>query len=80
MSALRRHADEYLALRRPVGYLLRQEARMLASFVAFLELEGAQQVTIETALAWARAPRDASHTWWAKRRAGRLDQFLSGQS
>lgn len=67
MSALGYHADEYLALRRSLGYLLRQEARMLASFVAFLEDEGAVRVTIEAALAWATAPSDASPTWWAKR-------------
>ncbi len=67
MSTLSRSAEEYLAVRRGVGYALHQEGRMLASFVAELERHGATRVTIEAALAWATAPAGASPTWWAKR-------------
>src|SRR5665213_4570008 len=67
MSALRRQFEEYLALRRALGYTLCQEGRMLASFIDYLESQGATRVTVEVALVWAMAPRDASPTWWAKR-------------
>jgi len=69
MSALRRQSEEYLALRRALGYTLRQEGRMLASFIDYLESQGATRVTVEAALIWATAPRDTSPTWWAKRLA-----------
>ena len=69
MSALARSAEDYLTIRRSVGYALQQEGRMLASFVDYLERRGATHVTIEAALAWATAPEQASSTWWAKRLA-----------
>ena len=67
MSALHQHLDDYLAIRRALGYQLRQEARMLASFVEHLEAEGLARVTVDAALAWATVPEGASPTWWAKR-------------
>lgn len=67
MSALGQRAKEYLALRRGLGYALRQEGRMLASFVGDLDRRGATRVTVDTALTWATAPAGASPTWWAKR-------------
>jgi integrase len=69
MSALARSAEDYLAMRRGVGYTLRQEGRMLASFVGYLADRGVAHVTIEAALGWATAPAQASPTWWAKRLA-----------
>lgn len=56
-------------MRRGVGYALRQEGRMLASFVDYLERRGTTRVTIEAALEWATTPAHASPTWWAKRLA-----------
>ena len=37
MSSLREAAEEYLALRRALGFKLRQQGRMLLQFVEFLE-------------------------------------------
>lgn len=56
-------------MRRSVGYALRQEGRMLASFAEYLERRGITRVTIEAAIEWATAPAHASPTWWAKRLA-----------
>lgn len=67
MSALRRSAEDYLAIRRACGYALRQEGRMLASYLDHLDRCGATRVTVETALAWATEPRHAEPSWWAKR-------------
>jgi integrase/recombinase XerD len=67
MSALALHVEEYLAMRRSVGYALRQEGRMLASFVECMERRGITRLTLEAELGWATAPQHASPTWWSKR-------------
>ena len=53
MSELRRAIEEYLALRRSLGYTLRDVASGLRAFVAFAEHEAASRVTIDLALRWA---------------------------
>ena len=67
MSALRQSLDDYLALRRSVGYKLDDAGRILASFVAFAERAGAGTITTELALSWAAQPREASPIWLAHR-------------
>ncbi|SRR6266545_3610309 len=69
MSGLRRSVEDYLAMRRGVGYALRQEGRMLSSFVGYLGRRGIARVTVEAAIGWATAPAHASPTWWARRLA-----------
>lgn len=67
MSALAVALDEYLALRRSLGYKLERAGVLLADFVASLEEAGADHVTVELALTWAmRAPNPAS-SWRAQR-------------
>jgi len=67
MSALERRLQEYLALRRAMGFKLVGEGRLLAQFVAYLDGLGVEMVTTEAALAWATQLRDADPYWWAKR-------------
>src|SRR5664279_5862884 len=67
MSTLSRSAEEYLAMRRGLGYTLRQEGRMLASFVEYMERRGITRLTLQAALGWATEPAHESPTWWAKR-------------
>lgn len=67
MSALRAGLADYLALRRGLGYRLVRAEKLLAQFVAHLETSGQGQVTIEAALAWARAPAGGSPDWWGHR-------------
>ena len=67
MSTLARSAQDYLAMRRGVGYALRQEGRLLADFVGYCEGRGITRVTTEAALGWATQPSAASPTWWATR-------------
>jgi integrase/recombinase XerD len=69
MSALARSAQDYLGMRRSVGYALRQEGRMLADFVGYCERRGITRVATEAALGWATEPSSASPTWWATRLA-----------
>lgn len=53
MSALRARAEEYLAMRRVLGFGLATQGRHLMSFVAFCEERGADRVTADLAIEWA---------------------------
>jgi integrase/recombinase XerD len=53
MTALRQAAEEYLAMRRALGFKLTTQGRQLMSFVGFCEARGAEHITTEFALAWA---------------------------
>jgi integrase len=67
MSAMREAAEEYLAMRRGLGYKLRPEGRLLRQFAGFLEERGLAHLTVKAALEWAILPRDADPSWWAAR-------------
>jgi integrase/recombinase XerD len=67
MSALGRHVEEYLALRRALGFKLERTGRLLADFVGFAERAGVATVTIEVAAGWAGLPANASPVWIAQR-------------
>jgi hypothetical protein len=67
MSALRQHLEDYLAMRRALGFRLERAGALLAQFVTFAEAEGADVLTVQLALAWARLPQGASPIWVARR-------------
>jgi integrase len=67
MRPLRQAVDEYLALRRSLGFSLRLPGAMLHQFAAFLEREGALYITRELALRWAQHPATAQPSTWASR-------------
>ena len=67
MSAIRGHLEDYLALRRSLGFRLRRPGQMLEELVGYLEQAGAQTVTAGHALAWATAPAGADPVYWRKR-------------
>jgi len=56
MTGLEQAAADYLALRRALGYKLRDYPWLLSGLVSYLEDAGAATVTAELALAWALAP------------------------
>ena len=66
MTPLRRALEDYLRIRRRLGFELKAVQRHLNDFVDFLERAGAQRLTIELAVMWARLPVDA-HPHWCKR-------------
>jgi integrase len=53
MMPLRQAIRQYLALRRSLGYRLREAAGDLAHFATFLEQKGAEVITVALALEWA---------------------------
>jgi len=67
MTPLRAALEDYLRIRRRLGFELPQDGRLLEGFVEFLEQAGAERITTELALAWARMPVDAHPHRWRQR-------------
>ena len=67
MSALQVALDEYLSVRRALGYKLRLSGRLLQRFVDFADRQGATYITSELAAAWATLPGSAQPAQWANR-------------
>jgi len=67
MSPLHTHLQEYLAVRRALGFKLEHAGKLLPTFVAHLESHGASTVTTELALGWAKPRQDSGPAWWGMR-------------
>jgi integrase len=67
MSALHRSLDDYLKLRRALGFKLEDTEWCLRGLVDFIEAEGAKHITTELALRWARRPPNGEPSTWAQR-------------
>ncbi|HXZ72707.1 MAG TPA: hypothetical protein VEH31_17795, partial [Streptosporangiaceae bacterium] len=67
MSTLHQAAEDYLAIRRSLGFKLVAEGYLLASFVDYAERSGARQLTTDLALDWAMLPAGKDPVWCAKR-------------
>jgi integrase/recombinase XerD len=65
--SLRQQLNDYLDLRRALGFKLANAGRLLGQFVDYLADHDLDAVTIEEALAWAMLPDGASRHWWAIR-------------
>lgn len=58
---------DYLALRRALGYRMARPEKLLGQFLGYLDQIGAEVVTVEAALDWARLPAGGGSNWWAYR-------------
>jgi integrase/recombinase XerD len=67
MSPPRQALEDYLRIRRRLGFKLKDDQRLLEGFVCFLERAGAERITTELALAWARLPVEARPHRWRQR-------------
>src|SRR5450631_1229010 len=67
MSTLQAGLDDYLALRRALGFELRLAGRLLQRFVDFAQAANAAYITTELALHWATLPTHAQPAQWANR-------------
>jgi integrase/recombinase XerD len=56
VTTLAEHLNDYLRLRRGLGFQLGRHGEVLPRFVAYLEARGAATITVELAVAWARSP------------------------
>ena len=60
--------QRYLAYRRSLGYVLREEGRMLLDFGRYADRVGHRgALTLELVLRWARLPSRAQPCYWARR-------------
>ncbi len=67
MSDLVRHVEDYLRLRRTLGFKLKREGQLLLQLVAYLEAAGSLTLTVELAVAWARLPEGVQQITWSHR-------------
>jgi integrase/recombinase XerD len=67
MNTLRQAVEDYLTMRRHLGFQLREAGHALRDFVTFLEHHHASYITQTLALAWAQQPASAQPAYWAQR-------------
>lgn len=67
MKTLRQAAQDYIRMRRHLGFKMRHEERRLRRFVSFMELQNVSYITSKLALKWATEPPDAQRSTWAER-------------
>ena len=67
MNTLREALEDYLALRRAMGFQIRDACSLLRQFVAYLESREAQSITTELALDWATGQQGVQPAQWARR-------------
>ncbi len=79
MNELQKSLDEYLAIRRKLGFKLEEAGKLLYDFVFFTEKEGVSFITAELALRWATQPTNCQ-TAWSARRLGIVRGFAQYQS
>ena len=59
MISLREHVDDYLRMRRALGFKLERHGQLLPQLIAYLEAAGERTVRSELAISWARLPESA---------------------
>jgi integrase len=67
MKALKEGIQDYLSLRRSLGFKLKKHSRFLRDFALFLEQEDASRITTRLALQWATQPEHIKQAEWAAR-------------
>ena len=67
VTTLRHRAEEYLTMRRALGYKLIDTEILLMQFISHLEDIGASVVTTDVAIAWAKQSTRARPNWWRRR-------------
>lgn len=67
MNKLRDAVEDYLAMRRALGFKLRDAGKGLLDFVSFLERRRASHITTELALQWAMQQSHSQPATWAQR-------------
>jgi len=81
MSDLARHVDDYLRLRRALGFKLEREGHDLPQLVSYIEAAGAATLTVDLVIAWAGLPQGVQsiylvHRLGAARRFARYLQTI----
>jgi integrase len=67
MTTLRQAVQEYVRMRRDLGYKLHAAGKALLDFITFMEHHRASYITQALALAWAQQPSNVQPVYWAQR-------------
>ncbi len=67
MTNLAKAVDDYVALRRALGFKMIEVSHCLADFVRFAQRERAAHVTVDLAVRWAKLPATVQPARWATR-------------
>ncbi len=67
MTTLRQAVQEYVCMRRDLGFKLHEPGKGLLDFVTFLEQHRVSYITQALALAWAQQPSNVQPAHWARR-------------
>ena len=67
MNTLRQAVQEYLSMRRNLGFKLQEAGKALLDFVGFMEQHRATYITQALALVWAQQPTNVQAAHWARR-------------
>jgi len=67
MNTLREALQEYLRLRRGLGYKMHDAGLVLARFVSFMEERGAEYITVRLALECVQQAKTVQPSEWARR-------------
>src|SRR6266567_9419735 len=67
MNTLREALQDYLAMRRALGFKLHDAGVGLQDFVSFLERKRTSYITTRVALEWAQRPATVQPAHWAQR-------------
>jgi integrase/recombinase XerD len=73
MTDLRSAMNDYLTVRRQLGFQLREPERLLDDYLSFCEHAGEQHLTTELAVRWARSVKAHPNRW--QRRLGVVRGF-----
>lgn len=67
MTSLRKHANDYINLRRKLGFKLIEAERLINNFITFIENENSSFITIKSAFNWAKKPKNILRSCWGTR-------------
>jgi integrase/recombinase XerD len=80
MNTLRQAVQEYLAMRRSLGFKLERAGPALLDFVRFLQQHRASYITLRLALAWAKRSSGGQADIWAAQRLSFVRLFARYRS
>ena len=69
MNTVREAIEEYITLRRQLGFKVVHQKRYLLDFTSFMEAHEIPFITTESALEWASLPRNVQPSFWSQRLA-----------
>ena len=67
MNTFHQAVDEYLTMRRNLGFKMRDPGYLLPQFATFMEMHDAPFITQDLALSWAQQPANVQISTWAQR-------------